>query len=231
MKSSYIVASCKPWHRLGFDDLSRQENGRWIWASSPDELLDSVKNASGLRYIFFLHWSWRVPVEIWSAYECVCFHMTDVPYGRGGSPLQNLIVKGHQVTKLTALQMVEEMDAGPVYAKRDLSLEGRAEEIYLRAGVLSFDIVRWIVHNEPSPEKQKGKPTVFKRRTPAQSILPERGGLRLLYDHIRMLDAPTYPLAFLNHGDFRLEFCNASMNGDEIHASVVFKRYGEKGGE
>ncbi len=29
-------------------------------------------------------------------FECVCFHMTDVPYGRGGSPLQNLIIREPQ---------------------------------------------------------------------------------------------------------------------------------------
>ena len=46
------------------------------------------------RYIFFLHWDWRVPHVIWQQHECVCFHMTDVPYGRGGSPLQNLILEG-----------------------------------------------------------------------------------------------------------------------------------------
>jgi len=37
--------------------------------------------------------------------------MTDVPYGRGGSPLQNLIVRGHTETKLTALRCVRDLDA------------------------------------------------------------------------------------------------------------------------
>jgi len=55
--------------------------------------------------------------------------MTYMPYGRGGSPLQNLIVRGYRHTKLTALRMVEEFDAGPVYLKEDLCLEGNAEEI------------------------------------------------------------------------------------------------------
>ncbi len=37
-------------------------------------------------------------------------HMTDVPYGRGGSPLQNLIARGHTSTKLTAMRMTAEVD-------------------------------------------------------------------------------------------------------------------------
>ena len=71
------------------------------------------------RYVFFPHWSWKVPDDILGATECVCFHMTDVPFGRGGSPLQNLIVRGHTETRVSALRMVSEPDAGPVYMKRD----------------------------------------------------------------------------------------------------------------
>jgi methionyl-tRNA formyltransferase len=67
------------------------------------------------RYVFFAHWSWKIPRAVYEAHECVIFHMTDVPFGRGGSPLQNLISRGIYETKLSALRCVEEMDAGPVY--------------------------------------------------------------------------------------------------------------------
>ena len=224
MSKSYIVASSKSWHRPGFDELRRQEEDRCIWVASPDDLLRSIKEVSSLRYIFFLHWSWHVPVEIWSRYECVCFHMTDVPYGRGGSPLQNLIAAGHKSTKLSALKMVDEMDAGPVYTKRNMSLEGRAEEIYVRASVLSFEIIHWMISSEPSAVPQCGEVVNFKRRRPEQSALPDAGRLQLVYDHIRMLDAPTYPLAFVEHGDFRLEFCNANIQNDEIIAQVFIRK-------
>jgi methionyl-tRNA formyltransferase len=150
--------------------------------------------------------------------------MTDVPYGRGGSPLQNLILAGHKRTKLTALRMVEEMDAGPIYAKRELSLDGRAEEIYIRAGELSFDIIKWMIRNEPNAEPQGGDVVSFNRRKPGQSVLPSAGALQLVYDHIRMLDAPTYPLAFVEHGNFRLEFSYAELLEDEIVARVVIRK-------
>ena len=58
--------------------------------------------------------------------------MTDLPYGRGGSPLQNLIIRGHRDTQLTALKCEENVDEGPVYAKTPLSLSGSAEEILAR---------------------------------------------------------------------------------------------------
>jgi len=150
--------------------------------------------------------------------------MTDVPYGRGGSPLQNLIVRGHTETTLTALRMVKEVDAGPVYAKRPLSLEGTAHQIYLRAGEISFDIIKWIIANEPQPVVQQGKPEIFKRRTSEQNELPEKGTIKTLYDHVRMLDAPTYPHAFVNHGEFTIEFSNAEIDKEEMTATVRIRR-------
>lgn len=222
--TTYIFASSKHWHKTltAASDLTNREEV--VWAESPQELENRLRVYPAVRYIFFLHWNWLVPEKIWRNYECVCFHMTDVPYGRGGSPLQNLIVRGHTQTKLTALRMVSEMDAGPVYAKRALSLEGTAHEIYLRAGELSYEIIRWMVKHEPEPEPQKGESVIFKRRKPEQSLLPAVGTVTNLYDHIRMLDAPTYPLAFLEHGEFILEFSQAEVGEEELTAVVKIRK-------
>ena len=222
MGHNCIVASSKPWHRTRFEAMRESLSGRWDYVNSLEELELAV-NARHPRYIFFLHWSWAVPQAIWQKHECVCFHMTDVPYGRGGSPLQNLIAAGKKETTLTALRMVEELDAGPVYAKRPMSLEGGAEEIYDRAGALSWEMIQWIVEEQPIPVPQEGEVTCFQRRKPEQSVLPRQGSIESLYDHIRMLDAPTYPLAFVDHGQFRLEFSHAEIHGDEIHARVVLR--------
>jgi methionyl-tRNA formyltransferase len=219
----FILATSKPWHKPQAATSLPDEAG-FLWAHNPEQLNDLTASERGIRYIFFLHWNWLVPEHLWQNYECVCFHMTDVPYGRGGSPLQNLIVRGHKDTKLTALRMVNEMDAGPVYSKRELSLEGTAAEIYQRAGQQSFDIIRWMIDSQPEPLDQQGEPVVFKRRKPEQSALPVSGDLPMLYDHIRMLDAPTYPLAFIEHGEFIIEFSDARVQGDELNASVRIRK-------
>jgi methionyl-tRNA formyltransferase len=146
--------------------------------------------------------------------------MTDVPFGRGGSPLQNLIARGHTETRLSALRMTAEVDAGPVYEKRPLSLAGPAREIYARASDLCVESMARIAADEPAPVPQHGEVVAFERRTPAQSVLPATGSLAGLYDHIRMLDAPGYPPAFLEHGSWRLEFGDAALDGGEVAARV-----------
>jgi methionyl-tRNA formyltransferase len=220
-----IFASCKSWHKPLFESLKSKFDFNWMYVSMPSEL-DGVVDATNPKYIFFLHWNWLVPERIWKKYECVCFHMTDVPYGRGGSPLQNLILAGHKETKLTALQMVSEMDAGPVYTKRSLKLEGTAQEIYVRAGALSAELIEWILENEPVPVEQVGKAVMFKRRKPEQSHLPETGSLLSTYDFIRMLDADGYPHAFIEHGELMLKLSKAKLENGRLIAEVeINKQY------
>jgi methionyl-tRNA formyltransferase len=176
------------------------------------------------EYIIFPHWSWIIPKEIHSQFECVIFHMTDLPYGRGGSPLQNLIVRGHKETMLTALKCVAELDAGPIYLKESLSLDGTAEEILQRASGLMSDMIVRIVENKPEPVPQSGEVVEFKRRLPEDSDISALESLVQVYDYIRMLDADGYPAAFLDVKNFHLEFNEAILNGDHIEAKVRVRR-------
>lgn len=216
----YIVAGSKPWNRRIFDEVIRHYPGEWYYVDDPAVLTIEWVDSIRPRYIFFLHWSWKVPDELIHRYECVCFHMTDVPYGRGGSPLQNLILRGHYHTKLTALRMVTDFDAGPVYYKEDLCLAGNAEEIYIRATRLAARMIQRMIEEEPVPKPQVGEPTVFRRRKPAESRIPRLESLEALYDFIRMLDAQGYPHAFLEYEGFRYEFRRAQLYDGAIVADV-----------
>jgi methionyl-tRNA formyltransferase len=225
--TAYLVAATRDWNIRAFARHARRLPGGWRLISRQEDLRIEAIETEQPRYLFFPHWSWRVPVEILNRVECVGFHMTDVPYGRGGSPLQNLIARGHTTTLLSALRMVDELDAGPVYLKRPLSLEGSAQKIFERAADLIYDMIGEIVATQPEPEPQKGEVVVFQRRNPKQSVLPGEGTLEQLYGHIRMLDAETYPRAFLDHGAFHLEFRDAVLEDGRVEARVRIRRMGE----
>ena len=216
----YIVAGCKSWHRRVFDEVLSELAGEWHYVGGREQLSLARVRELRPRYAFFLHWSWKVPPEILKEVECVCFHMTDVPYGRGGSPLQNLIARGHRDTKLTALRMTEDFDAGPVYLKRNLSLEGGAEEIYLRACALSAEMIQQIMRDEIQPSSQTGEPVNFRRRKPEESQIANLESLEHLHDFIRMLDAEGYPRAFLSHAGYRFEFSRSALYDGRIVADV-----------
>ena len=218
---NFVLATSRSWHKPMAERLREKCGMPFDLITSKKELtLDRLIELAP-RYVFFPHWSYMIPAEIHDKFECVIFHMTDVPFGRGGSPLQNLIVRGITDTKITALRCVEQVDAGPVYMKRPLSLHGTAEEIYLRAGGVIETMIAEMVRSEPTPQAQIGKAVTFKRRRPEQSDIRDTMNLTELYDHIRMLDADGYPRAFLQSGRFRLEFSRVVTKEGRLVADVV----------
>ena len=221
MNKTYIVATTKPWNIATYEMIIKHYPGNWHLVTSAKELTVELVQKLEPRYIFFPHWNSIVPSEILAIVECVCFHETDLPYGRGGSPIQNLIKRGHVKTVITALRMTNKIDAGPIYMKRKLLLEGTAEEIFTRASDVVAKMILEIIKINPIPMPQKGRVVVFKRRTPDQSeIFLDMKSLKELFDHIRMLDADGYPKAFIKYGCFRIEFSKPTLLADAIEASI-----------
>ena len=68
-------------------------------------------------------------------------------------------LRHHSSTMLTALRMTDQLDAGPVYGKRPLSLAGRAEDIFSRAAELTYDLIDDIIKSQeprPDPTDRRG---------------------------------------------------------------------------
>jgi len=215
-----VLASNRRWNRGMVASLAMRTGCQFEFIADPRELTGERLASVNPRYVFFPHWSHRIDTSVFKQFECVIFHMADLPYGRGGSPLQNLIVRGISETKISALRCVEEMDAGPIYLKKPLSLYGSAEEIFLRAARVIEDMIVEILNKQPDPVPQQGEPTVFKRRKPEQSNLAGVTTLEEAFDLIRMLDADGYPHAYLEIGPFKLEFTRASRKTDQVVSDV-----------
>ncbi len=218
--NNIIVATTRPWHANIVDKLNRKLYNQFVLINRVEQLNRDNLNKYQPKYVFFPHWSHIIEKDVYQNLNCVIFHMTDLPFGRGGSPLQNLIVQGFTETKISAIRCVEELDAGPVYLKKTLSLLGTAEEIFIRASILIEDMIVEIIEKNIQPVPQEGNPTHFKRRKPAESDIAEISSLELIYDHIRMLDADGYPKAFIETKHFRFEFSRASFKSDGIIADV-----------
>lgn len=223
--ASRIVIATPHERHNGLEQSLRERLGlNVLRVRDPVHLQPDALRAFQPDYVFFPHWSWMIPAEVHEAFECVIFHMTDLPFGRGGSPLQNLIVRGLKETQLTALRCVADLDAGPIYMKIPMSLVGTAEEILLRAAYLTERMIERIVQERPLARPQGGEVTIFRRRTPKDGDLVELDDLGKLFDHIRMLDATGYPPAFVETRYFRFEFSRASLKSDGVIADVKITR-------
>ena len=220
-QNTFLVATLKRWNIQAYHDVIKHYPGRWQLITSPGELTVEMLETLQPNYIFFPHWSHIVSEEILNRFTCIGFHETDLPYGRGGSPIQNLIASGHHETVISAIRMNAEIDAGDIYLKRPLSLQGLGEEIYIRAAHIVAAMIRESIDAPPRPLKQQGTITHFQRRQPQQSEIPATmNSLMQVFDHIRMLDADGYPPAYIEHGEFKLEFSRPSLKTDHLITDV-----------
>lgn len=222
----FILLTDKVWHDSLFNSLNNRKGESWTRIKTRDEFSRQNLNVLEPNKIFIPHWSFIIPEDIYNYYECIGFHMTDLPFGRGGSPLQNLIVQGLKNTKISALKVDQGIDTGKIYLKAPLSLNGSAKDIFVRSAEVIRIMIEDIIEKSPEPMDQIGDPVNFKRRKPEEGNIFHLTSLDSIYDHIRMLDCDGYPKAFLETNDFKLEFSSASVQADKsIIANVrIFKK-------
>lgn len=131
-----------------------------------DALVEALSETSP-RYVFALHWHHRIPDELVDTFEFVNFHATPLPYGRGGSPIENMIARGHDSTVLTAHRMTHGIDDGPIYCQSGpISLSGDYDEICDRFIGPSARMMRRIARGACVAVPQVGEPLVFTRFSP-----------------------------------------------------------------
>ncbi|KGG12095.1 hypothetical protein [Prochlorococcus sp. MIT 0601] len=216
---NYVVATSKDW----FLNLPKSEEYRQLSIDYISDRADlSIENLEKInpRYIFFPHWSWKIDSEIYNRYECILFHTAPLPYGRGGSPVQNLILKGFKKSPVCALRINETLDAGPIYCKQEVSLKGNIDSIFARIGALIEDMIIYICINKPTPIDQEGDPYTFKRLSYKDNELNSAFSLDEIYDRIRMVDGKDYKSSYISFGQYKIEFTNAEIKNNEISAKI-----------
>ena len=220
---NYLICSSKNWFSNKFPYKSFK-NKNFYFISRKSQLNRKFLSKLKPEYVFFVHWSWIVPNNIIDSYHCILFHPGPLPYGRGGSPIQNLILKKFEYVQFNALKMVEKLDAGPIYFRKKLSLNGSLSEILTRMRKISENLIWTIIKAKKiNPIFQKGKTYYFKRRKPEDSEILKGESIKLIFDKIRCVDGLDYPRAFLNLGNKKIEFTKANLYNNKIEANVIIK--------
>lgn len=225
--ANYIIATIKSWNIDNCKKLEeRFPNHNFRIVTKKEEL--TYKNLSDIKpkFIFFPHWSWMIPEDVYKHFNCVVFHMTDLPFGRGGSPLQNLIVRGIYHTKITAIKVDGGLDTGDIYLKEPLDIStGSADEIFSEISDIVFgQMIPRFITGKVWLRHQEGEATVFSRRHPEQSEIPEGLSQRQIYDYIRMLDGEGYPPAYTKCQSRKVYYRNARLIDDVVYAEAEFRR-------
>ena len=220
-----VIACSKSWF---IPSNYLKKNHQILFIKEKKELTTENIKKFNPNLVFFPHWSWKVSNEIHQEYKCILFHTAPLPFGRGGSPIQNLILNGFKESPVCALKMVEELDSGPIYSKRYISLEGSLSSIFKRLNIIVNDLIEELIVFLPEPINQKGNNYYFKRLNLDDNKIPDKGSLKEFYDRVRMIDDANYPNSFIRYGDYIIEFNKAELVDGKIICKAHIRLYGDK---
>jgi len=174
--------------------------------------------------IFHYGWSWLVPRQVLDLCPNVTLHPGKLPRDRGGSPIQNQIRNGEEVSFANLIRLVPELDEGPIYDREKFSLRGGdVDGVWARmvsAGiVVSRRFLGAIAAGSAAavPQDASVQPTIYKRVSPEQAELRlERQTARQIYDVIRAhneTDSNTYVVrAWIELGDYKVVIDRADLD-------------------
>ena len=212
----YLIITKKIWDLKNFRKLGKN----FILLKKINKKLIKKINP---KIIFFIHWSELIKESFYKKYLCIQFHASNLPKGRGGSPIQNQILLNIKKTKISAFKMSKKLDSGPICLQNKFTLDGTAEQILIRMEKISVLMTKKIVKMKNIKfYKQKGIPSFFKRRTYEQSQinLKKINTISKLYDFMRMLDAPGYPSSYIKLNKFKFIFNNIRSYKNKINAKI-----------
>lgn len=186
----------RPLARRLVDELSTSYQARYVERTADVPEGDAA---------FFLGCSKIVPAEILRRNRRnLVVHGSDLPRGRGFSPIPWQVLEGRNHIPIVIFEAVEALDAGAIYFKDTIDLDGTEllDEIHRKTWEKIETLVKKFLahHRTVSPEAQHGTPTFYAKRTDKDDELDPNKTLAEQFDHLRIVDNEQYPAWFTYRG-------------------------------
>lgn len=196
----------RDWSLKIYSKLQRSFSEHQFLIQNSEESYDELElKKFNPSIILFYGWSKIIPNHLLDNYACLMLHPSPLPKYRGGSPIQNQIIRGEINSAVTIFVMNDDVDSGPILKQEYLNLSGYIDEIFERIEVIGFDLTSQIlVEGFDKKEQDNSKATYFSRLTPEMSEITIKelteAPSDYLYNKIRMLQDP-YPNPFIKTSD------------------------------
>ena len=129
-------------------------------------------------------------------------HESDLPLGKGWSPLTWQIIENRSEIKISLIDVAEKVDSGNIIFQDVMTFQGHEliEELRAIQAKHTFSLIDKVLRHE-NPVKlkgreQKGKETFYRRRVPADSQLDVKKSIKSQFNLLRTVDDKRYPAFF-----------------------------------
>ena len=152
-------------------------------------------------FCFYLSCEQIVPAETLALFRHnLVVHESDLPRGRGWSPLTWQILEGINRFPVTLFEAVETVDSGVIYLQEWLEFEGHEliEELRQMQGVKTLELCTQFLYDYSNctPTPQSGEASFYRRRIPSDSRLDPEKTIREQFNLLRTVDNVRYPAFF-----------------------------------
>lgn len=167
--------------------------------------------------ILFYGWSQIIPRSITSQFKCLMLHPSPLPFYRGGSPIQNQIIRNEDRSAVTIFIMDDGIDTGSIVAQEEISLADSLSHVFDRIVEVGIRLTNRILAGACEPREQaETDGSYYSRRNPALSEITDEEldsqSARFLFNKIRMLQNP-YPEPFYVCSDGRIMRFKVTIEG------------------
>lgn len=198
-----ILSDSTSWITSTVEELE----GHWKELGHEVVGLHDIQELPFADFCFCLSFSQLIPPLIRQQFKhTLVVHESDLPAGKGWSPLSWQILEGKNRIPITLLEAVDELDSGPIYAQCWVEFEGYELVDELREGQAraTKEICQWFVDQYPESlseaREQQGHESFYPRRRPQDSKLDLNKTIAEQFNLLRVVDNERYPAFFELHG-------------------------------
>jgi len=200
-----ILTSSKTWTLPYCRDLQKELEQKGYFVSlgyAPDDLEEPLDVVCILSYNRILPGTFLEKHR-----HNLVVHASDLPKGRGWSPLNWQILNGSGEITLTLFEAEETMDTGVIYLQEKLHFQGNEllEEMLEKEGQTINSMILHFLKDYDDIVKQArpqlGEPTFYERRRPEHSELDIDKTIRDQFNLLRIVDNERYPAFFRHQGN------------------------------
>ena len=175
--------------------------GRLTTSGHEAKLFDKQKDVACGDVAFYLSCTGVTPPDLLAKNLLnVVVHASDLPKGRGFSPLAWQILEGKNEIPVTMITMEEEVDAGDIIMQRLLRFGGHElnDEMRIAMGQVIVEMCFETVQSKERPigRTQEGKSTWYRRRRPEDSEIDPERNIAEQFELLRIVDNERYPAFF-----------------------------------
>lgn len=170
-------------------------------------IFKSSRDLKGGDFLFLISCNEIIKENITNLYNhTLVIHASDLPDGRGWSPLSWQILEGKEKIKLSLIEANQKVDSGRIWLQKEMTISN--DMIFEEINKILFESEIYLInqalensHNiEPYQQDIRDGLKTYKKRKPEDSELDINKDIKSQFDLMRIADPNRYPAFFIIHG-------------------------------